>query len=257
MRPVSASGAGLLDNAARSPRRCANPRPLLEHDELGQRGQARQVRQAEADPALGELGVAHSAIVRHGRRQRTSRRTAPATTRGGAGSRSGRTQGSLVGASCLAAPLAGSGSAWRAWVSCPRTGSVDTLSSLPWAQRHALDPAGLLAKPAPPRPPRRSGIGIRRVVWGFPRLVPAILGPPEPARNLFRPPCCPPTCPHRPGAMPRSARHLFVTRAGSPPPSQGAGTETPPGRGPGASGTSFGTAYRIRTGDLRLERAVS
>ena len=32
---------------------------------------------------------------------------------------------------------------------------------------------------------------------------------------------------------------------------------TPPGRGPGASGCSFGTAYRIRTGGLRLERAVS
>jgi hypothetical protein len=33
--------------------------------------------------------------------------------------------------------------------------------------------------------------------------------------------------------------------------------ETPPGRGPGAFGRSAGTAYRIRTGDLRLERAVS
>ena len=59
------------------------------------------------------------------------------------------------------------------------------------------------------------------------------------------------------------ARRLGSHRSSRRAPSGGARRDgrtekgTPPGRGPGASDRSAGTAYRIRTGDLRLERAAS
>ena len=59
-------------------------------------------------------------------------------------------------------------------------------------------------------------------------------------------PAGPPLRPGRPHANP-----------GATPRARPRKRRTPPGRGPGASGCSSGTAYRIRTGGLRLERAVS